>query len=94
MATFGESDANEGSTKALARPPPPAAPALPDAGELLGANLYGVCELIAARAARPSTRRQYGAIYRRFCDALRTELGRPPEVGDKSADVIGEVVGG
>ena len=85
MATFGESAPGG---RALARPPQPAAPALPGAGELLAANLYGVCELVAARAARPSTRRQYGAIYRRFCDAVRSELGRPPEVGDLSADAI------
>jgi integrase/recombinase XerC len=88
VATFGESTPDDGATAALARPPRPAAPALPGADELLAANLYGVCELVAARAARPSTRRQYGAIYRRFCDALRSELGRPPEVGDLSADAI------
>ena len=88
MATFGESDANEDSPAALARRPQPVAPALPAGEELLEANLYGVSELVAARAARPSTRRQYAAIYRRFCDALRAELGRPPEVGDLSADAI------
>ena len=89
MTDFGESAPDEDSPTALARRAErAAAPALFVEEELLGANLYGVCELVAARAARPSTRRQYGAIYRRFCDALRTELGRPPEVGDLSADAI------
>jgi hypothetical protein len=57
-----------------------AAPAVgvPEAEALAEANLYAVCELIAGRAARPSTRRQYAGIFRRFCDALRAELGRPP----------------
>jgi hypothetical protein len=35
-----------------------------------------------------SRQRQYGTIFRRFCDALRDELGRPPVVGDLTADVI------
>lgn len=63
-------------------------PVLPVGEQLLEANLYGVCELVAARAARPSSARQYGAIYRRFCDALRDELGRAPVVGDVNADAI------
>ena len=45
------------------------------------ANLYAVAEQLAARAATPSTRRQYAAIYRSFGDWLRGELGRPPTVG-------------
>jgi hypothetical protein len=51
---------------------------VPEGEALAEANLYAVCELIAARAARPSTRRQYAGTFRRFCDALRAELGRPP----------------
>ncbi|MDX6573795.1 MAG: integrase/recombinase XerD, partial [Gaiellales bacterium] len=63
-------------------------PALPAGEQLLDANLYAVCELVAGRAARASSARQYGAIYTRFCDALRDELGRPPVVGDVTADAI------
>jgi hypothetical protein len=63
-------------------------PALPAGEQLLHANLYAVCELVAGRAARASSARQYGAIYTRFCDALRDELGRPPVVGDVTADAI------
>ena len=51
-------------------------------------NLFGEAERIAARAATPSTRRQYGAIFRAFGDWLAGELGRPPVVGDLDADVI------
>jgi site-specific recombinase XerD len=72
--------------------PAPAAgrlvPALPAGEQLLQANLYAVCELVAGRAARASSARQYRAIYTRFCDALRDELGRPPLVGDVTADAI------
>ena len=57
---------------------PPAAgrlsPALPTGEQLLDANLYAVCELVAGRAARASSARQYRAIYTRFCDALRLSL--------------------
>src|SRR3954447_15050569 len=52
------------------------------------ANLFAVAEQLAARAATPSTRRQYAAIYRSFGDWLRSELGRPPVVGDLDGDVI------
>ncbi|MCA1678936.1 MAG: hypothetical protein LC777_08330, partial [Actinobacteria bacterium] len=71
--------------------PAPAAclsPALPAGEQLLEANLYAVCGLVAARAARASSARQYLTIYNRFCDALRDELGRPPVVGDVTADAI------
>jgi integrase len=51
-------------------------------------NLFAVAEQLAARAATPSTRRQYAAIYRSFGDWLRSELGRPPAVGDLDGDVI------
>jgi integrase/recombinase XerD len=51
-------------------------------------NLFAVAEQLAARAATPSTRRQYAAIYRSFGDWLRSELGRPPVVGDLDRDVI------
>jgi site-specific recombinase XerD len=89
MADFADSSAATASDVALL---PAAAtrlsPVLPTGEQLLGANLYAVCELVAARAARASSARQYGAIYRRFCDALRDELGRPPVVDDVSADGI------
>jgi integrase/recombinase XerD len=61
---------------------------VPEPETLAEANLYAVCELIAARAARPSTRRQYAGIFRRFCDVLRAELGRPPAVADVTVDAI------
>jgi site-specific recombinase XerD len=51
-------------------------------------NLFAVAEQLAARAATPSTRRQYAAIYRSFGDWLRGELGRPPTVEDLDADAI------
>jgi site-specific recombinase XerD len=63
-------------------------PALPTGEQLLEHNLYAVCELIAGRAARASSAKQYGAIYTRFCDALRDELGRPPVVADVTADAV------
>jgi site-specific recombinase XerD len=63
-------------------------PALPAGEQLLDANLYAVCELAAGRAARASSARQYRAIYTRFCDALRDELGRPPVVADVTADAV------
>ena len=63
-------------------------PALPAGEQLLEANLYAVCELVAGRAARASSSRQYRAIYTRFCDALRDELGRAPVVADVTADAI------
>ena len=63
-------------------------PALPAGEQLLDTNLYAVCDLVAGRAARASSARQYRAIYTRFCDALRDELGRPPVVADVTADAI------
>jgi len=63
-------------------------PPLPAGEQLLEANLYAVCELIAGRAARASSARQYRSIYTRFGDALRAELGRPPVVGDVTGDAI------
>jgi len=58
-------------------------------GEALeDANLYAVLELIAGRAARASTARQYRSIYTRFANALRDELGRPPVVKDVTVDAI------
>jgi hypothetical protein len=59
---------------------------VPDA--LAECNLFGEAERIASRAAMPTTRRQYGAIFRAFGDWLAGELGRPPVVGDLDADVI------
>jgi integrase/recombinase XerD len=52
------------------------------------ANLFAVAEQLTARAATPSTRRQYAAIYRSFGDWLRAQLGRPPTVADVHADAI------
>src|SRR3954447_25537953 len=52
------------------------------------ANLFAVAEQLAARAATPSTRRQYAANYRSFGDWLREQLGRPPTVADLDADAI------
>ena len=52
-------------------------PALPAGEQLLESNLYAVCELVAARAARASSARQYRAIYTRFCDALEARAARP-----------------
>jgi hypothetical protein len=46
-------------------------PALPGGEQLLQSNLYSVCELVAARAARALSARQYLAIETRCCDALR-----------------------
>jgi integrase/recombinase XerC len=63
-------------------------PALPAGDQLLEANLYAVCELVAGRAARASSAKQYASIYTRFCDALRDELGRPPVVEDVTAAAI------
>ena len=63
-------------------------PALPAGEQLLESNLYAVCDLVAGRAARASSARQYRAIYTRFCDALRDELGRAPVVADVTADAI------
>src|SRR4051812_40814646 len=60
-----------------------------EVGESLeGANLFAVAAQLAARAATPSTRRQYAAIYRSFGDWLREQLGRPPTVADIDADAI------
>lgn len=55
---------------------------------LVPENLYAAGERIALRAASPSTRRQYGSIYRAFGDWLRAELGRPPTVADLDGDAI------
>ncbi len=51
-------------------------------------NFFAVAELIAARAAAPSTRRQYAAIFRSFGDWVAREAGRPPTVSDLGPDVI------
>ena len=63
-------------------------PALSGGEQLLQANLYAVCELVAGRAVRASSALQYLTIYTRLCDALRDELGRPPVVADVTADAI------
>lgn len=89
MAVFADTPASTAlAGAALALAEARRLPGLP-AGEQLGeTNLYAVCELIAARAARASSARQYRCIYIRFCDALREQLGRPPTVGDLGVDVI------
>src|SRR3954447_4119137 len=51
-------------------------------------NLFAAAEQLAARAATPSTRRQYAAIYRSFRHWRREQLGRPPTVADLDADAI------
>jgi hypothetical protein len=64
-------------------------PALPAGEQLLQANLYGVCELVAGRAACASSARGRAArSTTSFCDALRDELGRRPVVADVTADAI------
>lgn len=76
------SEASGPSCIPLSPSPPPPAP------RLEARNLFGEAERIAARAATPSTRRQYGAIFHAFGDWLAAELGRPPVVRDLDADVI------
>lgn len=63
-------------------------PSLPAGDQLLDANLYAVYDLVAGRAVRASSARQYRAIYTRFWDALRDELVRAPAVADVTADAI------
>jgi site-specific recombinase XerD len=87
MATFADAPLGEAAL-ALQERLPAQAPGVPTGAELQQANLYAVSELIAARAPRESSRRQYRSIFRRFCDVLRDELGRPPVVADLSADTI------
>ena len=87
MAAFAETPLGE-ATLELQERLPAQAPGVPTGAELQRANLYAVCELIAARAPRESSRRQYRSIFRRFCDVLRDELGRPPVVADLTADTI------
>jgi len=59
MADFADSSATALDVELLA---PPAAgrlsPALPVGEQLLDANLYGVCELVAGRAAKASSASQ------------------------------------
>ncbi len=95
MAGFADSAALETTdvVVAVAGSPAPAlsvmaSPALPVGETLARANLYAVLELVAGRAARASTARQYRSIYTRFANALRDELGRPPVVEDVTPDAI------
>jgi len=87
MATFRDAPAADGALELRGRVPA-CAPGLPAGDALAAANLYAVAELVAGRAPRESSRRQYRSIFRRFCDALRDELGRPPIVADLTADTI------
>lgn len=88
MADFADPSAPALDVELLPAAAARLSPALPAGEQLLEHNLHAVCELVAARAAKASSARQYGAIYRRFCDALRDELGRPPVVADLTADAI------
>ena len=88
MLGFPDADLDVGAELALADASTSRAPGLPADEELLDANLYAVIELIAARAPRASSARQYLAIYTRFADRLRAELGRPPVVADVTVDAI------
>ena len=88
MPDFADTAAVLSDVELIAPLPARSSPALPAGERLLEANLYAVSELVAGRAARASSSRQYGAIYTRFCDALRDELGRPPVVADMTADAI------
>jgi len=45
-------------------------------------------ELIARRAPRASSARQYAMTYATFCDWLGAQLSRPPLVGDLTADTV------
>ncbi len=84
---FAEPELDELVDGVLADPAITIAPA-PAGPELRWRNLPGEAERIAARAASASTRRQYGAIFRAFCDWFAAQLGRPPLVGDLDADVL------
>jgi hypothetical protein len=52
------------------------APALPAGEELLDADLYAVTRLIAGRAPRASSARQYPAIYTRFAALSNRSVGQ------------------
>jgi hypothetical protein len=88
MADFADPNAVAVDVELLPVAPTRLSPALPVGEQLLEHNLYAVCQLVAGRAARASSARQYGAIYTRFCDALRDELGCAPVVADVTADAI------
>jgi hypothetical protein len=85
---FPDADLEIGVELALVDVATSRVPGLPAAEELLEANLYVVMELIAVRAPRASSARQYLSIYTRFADRLRAELGRPPVVADVTVDAI------
>ena len=76
------------NTGAVASGAGPSASPTPIPSALEERNLFAEAERIAARAASPSTRRQYAAIFRAFGDWLASQLGCPPLVGDLNADVI------
>lgn len=88
MRAFPDTGADVGAELELVDASKAHARGLPVGAELPEANLYAVIELIAGRAARASSARQYLAIYTRFADRLRDGLGRPPVVGDVTADAI------
>ena len=88
MPGFTDADLDVSAELGLVHVAPALVPGLPAGEELLGANLYAVIEMIAARAPRASSARQYLAIYTRFADRLRAELGRPPVVADVTVDAI------
>ncbi len=77
------------------------APGLPaEPAKLASTHLRIAGELIARRAPRASSARQYAMTYATFCDWLGAQLSRPPLVGDLTADTVAayarhlEVAGG
>ena len=78
MADFADSTATTLDVELLT---PAAAgrlsPALPAGEQVLESNLYAVCELVAGRAARTSSARQYRAIYTRFCEVGHLGCRKP-----------------
>jgi len=63
------------------------APGLPtEPTQLAATHLQIAGELIARRAPRSSSARQYAFTYSVFCTWLQAELGRPPLVADLTAD--------
>jgi integrase len=71
-----------------ARPMPGAAVGTHLVGDAVPENLFALGERLAARAAAPSTRKQYAAVYRSFGDWLLSELGRAPTTADLRPDAV------
>jgi len=78
MAGFAESTVASAAIALLAPLPTRSSPALPAGEQLPQANLYAVSELVAGRAARASSARQYGSITRAFATRCATSsVARP-----------------